>query len=158
MILSTFLTLLPVLLGMLAAQPGGRAARRSRALVVQDEVILRVPVQPAPSSRIEWVEHKGPKCIPAGSIRGALLSGPSRSISCSPTGSRIRAEFDEDCPALDFYGGFYLQPQRRAAVRQARRHPFAHGRKLQDRAIPQLEPKFQALAFLDKFDARALSR
>ena len=24
--------------------------------------------------------------------------------------TRIRAQLDEDCPALDFYGGFYLQP------------------------------------------------
>jgi hypothetical protein len=25
--------------------------------------------------------------------------------------ARIRARFDEGCPALDFYAGFYLQPQ-----------------------------------------------
>jgi hypothetical protein len=24
-------------------------------------------------------------------------------------GGRVRAKFDEDCHALDFYGGFYLQ-------------------------------------------------
>jgi hypothetical protein len=25
--------------------------------------------------------------------------------------ARVRAQFDEGCPALDFYGGFYLQPE-----------------------------------------------
>ena len=48
---------------------------------------------------------------------------------------RMRAELDEDCPALDFYGGFYLQLAGRPAVRRPRRHPLAHGRKLHDRAV-----------------------
>ena len=25
--------------------------------------------------------------------------------------SRVRAKIDDDCPAIDFYGGFYLQPE-----------------------------------------------
>ena len=106
----TFLTLLPVLLGMLAAQPAnvGTVTR----LVIQDEVILRVPVQPRPvAPEVDWVERKAPKCIPAGMIRRALLSGPEQVDFILADRTRIRAKFDEDCPALDFYGGFYLQPQ-----------------------------------------------
>ena len=61
--------------------------------------------------QIEWVEHKGPKCIPVGAIRGALLSGPDQVDFVLADRSRVRAQFDEECPALDFYGGFYLQPQ-----------------------------------------------
>lgn len=107
----TILGLLPVLLGLFAAQTGPVTQSVTR-LIVQDEVILRVPVQPRPiMPQIEWVEHKGPKCIPVAAIRRALLSGPEKVDFLLAGGGRIRAQFDEDCPALDFYGGFYLQPQ-----------------------------------------------
>jgi hypothetical protein len=106
-----FLSLFPVLLGFLAVQPGMVQQTVTR-LVVQDEVILRVPVQPRPFlPEIEWIEHKGPKCIPAGAIRRAVLSGDEQVDFVLADRRRIRAKFDEDCPALDFYGGFYLQPQ-----------------------------------------------
>ena len=108
---ATLFGLLPLLLGMFAAQPAG--VQTVTRLVVQDEVILRVPVQPRPQApRLEWVEHKGPKCIPGASIRRALLSGPERVDFVLANRARVRAEFDEDCPALDFYGGFYLTPER----------------------------------------------
>ena len=108
---ATFLSLVPLLLGVLAAQPGTVEQTVTR-LVIQDEVILRVPIQPRPVlQQIEWMERKGPKCIPAAAIRRAMLSGPERVDFVLANRARIRAEFDEDCPALDFYGGFYLQPQ-----------------------------------------------
>jgi hypothetical protein len=107
----TFIGLLPVLLGLFAAQPGAVGQSVTR-LIVQDEVILRVPILPRPMmQRIEWVEHKGPRCIPTGAIRRALLSGPQQVDFLVAGGGRIRAAFDEDCPALDFYAGLYLQPQ-----------------------------------------------
>lgn len=107
----TFLGLVPLLLGILAAQPGtvGQSVTR---MVVQDEIILRVPVRPRPvMPQIEWVERKGPKCIPVTAIRAGLLSGSEEVDLLLANRARIRAELDEDCPALDFYGGFYLQPQ-----------------------------------------------
>ena len=74
-----------MLLGLFAAQPAAVRQTVTR-LIVQDEVILRVPVQPRPMRRqIEWIEQKGPKCIPAGAIRARFCRAPSRSISCSPT-------------------------------------------------------------------------
>ncbi len=104
------LTYLPVLLGLLAAQPA--AMQGVTRIVVQDEVIIRIPVQPRPfGPPIEWVERKAPKCIPVAAIRGALLSGSGQVDFVVGNGTRIRAKLDEDCPALDFYGGFYLQPQ-----------------------------------------------
>jgi hypothetical protein len=101
----------PLLLGLFAAQPAtvGQSVTR---LIIQDEVILRVPVQPHPLfPDIEWIEKKGPKCIPAAAIQRALLSGSEQVDFVMANRVRIRAQFDEDCPALDFYGGFYLQPQ-----------------------------------------------
>ena len=61
--------------------------------------------------QIEWIERAGPKCIPVSRIRRALLSGSDEVDFILINRARIRAKFDEDCPALDFYGGFYLQPE-----------------------------------------------
>jgi hypothetical protein len=112
MIGGSILDLATLVLGLFAAQPGlvGQSVTR---LVVQDEVILRIPIQPHPLlPRIEWKERKGPKCIPAAAIQRALLSGSQQvDFILASSRARIRAELDEDCPALDFYGGFYLQPQ-----------------------------------------------
>jgi len=100
-----------VLLGLFAVQPSAVEQSVTR-LVVQDEVILRVPVQPRRfDSRIDWVEKKGPKCIQAGAIRRAILSGEEQVDFVLADRSRIRARFNEDCPALDFWRGFYLQPE-----------------------------------------------
>jgi len=103
---ASFIGFFPLLLGLLAADPGGIPVTVSR-LIVQDEVILRVPVQPRPIvPQFDWIEKKGPKCVPAGAIR---RSG----------GGRVRARFDEDCH-LDFYDGFYLQygPDQQICVRR----------------------------------------
>jgi hypothetical protein len=110
----TILSFVPLLIGLFAIQPGtiGQSVTR---LVVQDEVILRIPVQPRPLvPAFEWEEHKGPKCMPTAAIRGALLSGSEQVDQVDfiiGHNRRVRAELEEDCPALDFYGGFYLQPE-----------------------------------------------
>lgn len=116
---------MPLLVGLLGAGPGEVGQTVSR-LIVQDEVIMRVPVAPRPLlPEIEWVEHKGPKCIQAGTIRWALLSGPSQVDFILANRARVRAQLDEDCPALDFYGGFYLQP---ADERLCARRDAVHSR------------------------------
>jgi hypothetical protein len=101
---------IPLLLGIFTGQPGG--VQSVTRMVVQDEVILRVPIQARPAlPRLEWKEKKGPKCVPAGAIRGAVLSGPDHVDFVLADHSRMRAEFDEGCRALDYYGSFYLQPE-----------------------------------------------
>jgi hypothetical protein len=106
-----FWSLLPFLLGLLGAQPGTIEQSVTR-LIVQDEVILRVPVDPHPLlPDIGWVEKKGPKCVSVATIRRAMLSGSEQVDFILINRERVRAQFDEDCPALDFYGGFYLQPE-----------------------------------------------
>jgi hypothetical protein len=107
----TILNFVPLLLGIFAAQPGvvGQSVTR---LVIQDEVILRVPVVPRPlPPELQWEEHKGPKCIPTAVIRRAFLSGSEQVDFVLAGRGRMRAELDEDCPALDFYDSFYLQPE-----------------------------------------------
>jgi hypothetical protein len=111
MTVSSFLALLPMLLGLTAvgAMDEESAVRR---LIVNDELIVKVPVQPQLAPRaFEWVEREGPKCISTRSIRGAMLSGSDNVDFLLIARQRVRAEFGDDCPALDFYGGFYLKPE-----------------------------------------------
>jgi hypothetical protein len=106
--ISLFLTLVPMLFAVGFASPGD--GPRVRSLVVENEIILRIPVQPLPRE-LEWVERNGPKCISTGIIRGAFLSRGDH-VDMLLTGRRmLRARFSADCPALDFYEGFYLSSE-----------------------------------------------
>lgn len=107
--LIAFLGLIPALLGI-AGDPPAPQQEGVRRVVVNQELIISIPIRPRPPQRMEWTEHKGPKCIATERIAGAMLSGPSSIDFVLRDRSRIRAEMDDECPALDFYKGFYLQP------------------------------------------------
>ena len=96
-----------MLLGMAAFQgsPGGTVTR----VWVQEELIVRVPVRPRPRALVEWEEEKGPRCIAEDEILGAAASGRNHVDFVLTERRRFRAKFEDDCPALDFYGGFYLK-------------------------------------------------
>ena len=82
-----------------------------KVMTVEERLIIRVPVAPRPRLRIRWEEEKGPKCVPAAAVRGAFLSGPD-SIDFILRGRQlVRARLDSDCEGLDFYDGFYFQPE-----------------------------------------------
>jgi hypothetical protein len=107
----SFLAMLPALLGLSAAQAPDQPMQ-VRRVVVRDEIIIRVPVRVrriAPD--LQWIERKGPKCIHSKDLRGALLSGPDSVDFILRGKTRMRASFDPRCPALDFYGGFYLNTE-----------------------------------------------
>jgi hypothetical protein len=108
MTILAFLGLFPALFGAAAQAPVEREV--VRRVVIHDEVILRIPIRPRLSRPIEWVERKGPRCLPANMLAGATLSGPSSIDFVLRNRQRVRAIMDSDCPALDFYGRFYLQP------------------------------------------------
>ena len=135
--------LLPVLVGLFGAQPGAVGQSVTR-LITQDEVILRVPVQPRPLiAEVEWVEKKGPKCIPAAAIQRALLSGSQQVDFILANRERVRAQFDENCPALDFYGGLYLLPDDdRVCARRDAVHSRIGGSCMIER-FKQLVPKLR---------------
>lgn len=105
----TLLSLLALLLSWGGWQDSNPPA--VRRVMVQDQLIIKVPVRPLPPAEFDWVERKGPRCLPASVIRGALLTGPDHVDLMLPQRQRIRATFDGDCPALDFYGGFYLKTE-----------------------------------------------
>jgi hypothetical protein len=109
MTFASFLALLPVFLGFAGVQSAGQQAG-VRTMIIEHQVIMSIPVRPFALPRhIEWIEHKGPKCIPAADVRGAALSGKDHIDFILADRQRIRAELDDDCPALDFYTGFYLK-------------------------------------------------
>ncbi len=103
--LVTFTAIVPVLPLLLGLTMAGDV--QVRTITVEDQIIMRIPVRPQPP-QVEWVEHKGPKCISAKKIRGAFLSGDDHVDFILEGRKLLRAEFDENCPALDFYTGFYL--------------------------------------------------
>ena len=81
-------------------------------LTIHERVIIRVPRMAAPAAPrpIRWVEKKGPKCIPAAALAGALVTDRSKLDLVLRGGRRVRAEMDDDCRSLDFARGFYLKP------------------------------------------------
>jgi hypothetical protein len=108
MTLLAFLGLIPALLGMAGQDPA--RPQEVRRVVIRDEVIISIPVRPRRPQNIDWKEEKGPKCVRVDRIAGATLSGPSSIDFIMRDRSRVRALIDTECPALDFYRGFYLQP------------------------------------------------
>ena len=109
MTLVNLLTMLPALAGLVAADPPADT-QVVRRVVVRNEVIMRVPIRARLGPQIEWHAQRGPKCIAAGNIAGAMLSGRSSVDFVMRNRRRLRADLDSDCPALDFYGRFYVQP------------------------------------------------
>ena len=83
-------------------------------LTIQQRVVIRVPRMPAaqaPAPRpITWKEKKGPKCVGAQTMAGALVSAPNQVDLVLIGGKRVRAKLDGDCRPLDFYSGFYVRP------------------------------------------------
>jgi hypothetical protein len=105
---SLLLSLFPAMFGFASAAQSDEV----RTLVVEREVIMRIPVRSRPVRPFAWEEKKGPKCIEASNIRGAALSGRETVDFLLFDNSRLRAQLSEDCPALDFYNGFYVTPEK----------------------------------------------
>jgi hypothetical protein len=109
MILWPLFGLIPALFS-LAGQDTPQQRQGVRRVVVNEELIISIPIRPRPRQNVEWIEKKGPKCISADRLTGANWSGPSSIDFLLRDRSRVRAVMDNECPALDFYRGFYLQP------------------------------------------------
>jgi hypothetical protein len=97
----------------------GRAAPADRVTIAQltitHSLVIRIPGwrrsaagQPAPGSQFK--EHKGPHCIDAAAIGAAAISAPDGVDFIVKGGQRVRARLEEQCPALDYYSGFYVVP------------------------------------------------
>ncbi len=112
----TFAGLLGFITMLLAVGEVDQAASRHppvrppqvRMMTVQQQIILRVTVRPNPRLQLRWEEEKGPKCLPAAAIAGAMMSSPDSIDILLRNRQRMRAKLDDDCDGLDFYGTLYL--------------------------------------------------
>jgi hypothetical protein len=100
----------PMSLLALLAGPAERREPAVHSVTIEQQVIMRVPVRPRSAPGIEWRERSGPRCIGIRDLVGATLSGPSSIDFVYRNRGRYRARLDSGCAALDFYKGFYLQP------------------------------------------------
>jgi hypothetical protein len=92
------------------AQPANDQPRY-KASSVRGQIIVRIPfLSRRPVRPIEWKEGKGPRCLPARAIAGAALAGRDKVDFILRDRRRVRAELEDNCPALDYYYGFYLSP------------------------------------------------
>ncbi|WP_240653225.1 hypothetical protein [Sphingomonas crocodyli] len=59
---------------------------------------------------LKWKEKKGPKCVALSQIAGAAVVTDDAIDLVTKSGDRLRARFSSNCPALDYYSGFYMKP------------------------------------------------
>jgi len=105
------LALLPLLPG--ASAPAERVTVAQ--LTITRSFVIRIPgwrrappANAAPGTQFK--EHKGPRCIDAAAIGGAAISAPDSVDFTLKGGQRVRAKLEDECPALDYYSGFYVVP------------------------------------------------
>ena len=108
MILQQAAALLLALLG-----GGDQPAERTQLaqVTIRQHIILRMPpVQRAPAAAtpVVWEESRGPRCIRMNMVAGAALVGRNSVDLVLRDNSRIRAQLESSCPALDYYYGFYV--------------------------------------------------
>jgi hypothetical protein len=113
------LMLLAAATAAVAPAPAGSTDRIELAQVtITGRIIIRVPsappaaeaVQTSAAPSIRWAEKKGPKCIPANQLAGAIVSDTDSVDLVLRGGARVRAQLGDDCDALGYYGGFYVKP------------------------------------------------
>lgn len=82
-------------------------------LIVRSHVVVRIETRSAamPPAFVTLKEKKGPKCIAREALIGAAVLAGNSVDFILRGGPRLRARFSNSCPALDFYAGFYLDPQ-----------------------------------------------
>ncbi|CAN5492317.1 hypothetical protein BH09PSE4_BH09PSE4_09390 [soil metagenome] len=104
-----------------AAEEGDGQQRMSIGqITIHERIIVRVPTipvgrqpmsgNPLPPSPATYAEKKGPKCVAVKALAGAAITRTDSVDFVLTGGKRMRAKLGDDCPALDFYSGFYLKP------------------------------------------------
>ena len=95
-----------------ATPEAGAASARVRAaqtLMIRTHVPKGAP-KPPPAPPQAFREKKGPVCIDAATIGGAAVAAPDAVDFILKGGQRMRARLADECPALDYYRGFYVSP------------------------------------------------
>lgn len=107
--------------------PSSAAAPTRIAQVrIQQHIVIRVP-RPDPVRRVTappaaplppigWVEKRADDCVDAESLSGAAIIRSDSVDLVLAGGRRVRAKLGNECPALDFYAGFYVKPNKDGKV------------------------------------------
>lgn len=108
------------------AAPAAPAPERYAQVTIRERIIVRVPTRPPvsavrafpepPQRPMKWKERKAPDCVAIRSLAGADASRKDSIDLILRGGERIRAKLENRCPALDFYSGFYLKPNKDGQV------------------------------------------
>lgn len=141
--LTAFLAGLTAWLGGTAGPAATPADAGVGRMLVRDEIILHVPIARARERRFEWVERKGPQCLPAAKIAGAAMASPSSIDFVMRDRRRVRARLDSDCAGLDFYGGFYVEPGDGAVCARREEIRSRAGSTCRIERFRTLQPKFK---------------
>ncbi|QXT35116.1 hypothetical protein KV697_15260 [Sphingomonas sanguinis] len=97
----------PALLG--ATDP--YAQTQYAQVIIHERVVIRVPrAAPPPATPIRWKERKGPRCIPAQQLAGALPAEEGAVDIVLTGGKRVRARLIRACRQIDYYSSFYIRP------------------------------------------------
>lgn len=104
------------------APPAPDAPRRFWQMVIEQQMIIRVPAQRSqlnnfaapPPPRIAdvpivWREKKAPKCVAMRNIVGMSAVQRDSIDLITRQKQRLRAQLNRGCRALDFYAGFYME-------------------------------------------------
>lgn len=103
-----------------------RGATRIAQVRIQQHIVIRVPrpdpvrrmsaPMPAPLPPIDWVEKSADDCVRTDSLSGAAIIRSDSVDLVLSGGRRVRAKLGNECPALDFYSGFYVKPNKDGKV------------------------------------------
>lgn len=122
------------------------------SVTIQQRMIIRVPRLPvgrtptgrgAPSAppQSRWKEKKAAKCVELISLAAAAVTTPDSVDLLLNGGKRLRARFGSECPAIDFYSGFYVKMTKDGKVCAGRDSIRARsGGECQIRQFRTLEP------------------
>lgn len=101
-------------------QTGARNPPTTTSIQVQMHVerraIVRVPLGSRRGPVTVWRERRGGRCIDASNVAGAAITPDGAVDFVLKGGKRMRAWLESECPALDFYQGFYVKPDRDGKV------------------------------------------
>ncbi len=106
--------------------PSTSTPTRLAQVRIQQHIVIRVPrpdpvrrlasPPPAPLPPIAWVEKRASDCVSVDSLSGAAIIRSDSVDLVLAGGRRLRAKLGSECPALDFYAGFYVKPNKDGKV------------------------------------------
>lgn len=87
-------------------------SRAKPRIMVREQMVIHMRGRFTPPVAVQWKEGKGPKCVAVRLIAGAAMVSQNSVDLVLHTGKRIRARLESSCPALDYYYGFYITPNK----------------------------------------------